>query len=223
MKPVLDEQGLRRYAAMEALSLGHGGVSAMSEISGLARSTIGRGIKDIRSGHCAPDGRVRRAGAGREPKIAQDPTLLKDLKALLAASTRGDPMCPLLWTTRSVRHLVAELARSGHVVSRTLVCELLHDLGYSLQANSKTKEGNQHIDRDAQFRYINEKAMDFLRRRPEIKASNFTFMGAVIASRRRSNPVLSKAPGLLRRFTPRNDALLVDSFILGQTLSSTAS
>ena len=163
IKPVLDEQGLRRYAAMEALSLGHGGVCAMSRISGLARSTIGRGIEDIRSGRCAPSGRVRQPGAGRKRKIDQDPTLQQDLKALVAASTRGDPMSPLLWTTRSLRNLVKELTRKGHKVSRTLVGELLHDLRYSLQANSKTKEGKQHIDRDAQFQYIADQATAFLK------------------------------------------------------------
>ena len=148
---------------MEALSLGHGGVCAMSRLSGLARSTIGRGIEDIRSGRCAPLGRLRMPGAGRKRKIDQDPTLLKDLKVLVSASTRGDPMSPLLWTTRSVRNLVRELTRMGHEVSRTLVCELLHDLGYSLQANSKTKEGSRHIDRDAQFQYISDRAVDFLK------------------------------------------------------------
>ena len=163
MRPVLDEQGRRRYVAMEALSLGHGGVSAMSRISGLARSTIGRGIEDIRSGRCAPEGRVRKPGAGRKRKTEQDPTLLKDLKALVDPSTRGDPMGPLLWTTRSLRNLVKELSKLGHKVSRTVVGELLHDLGYSLQANSKTKEGSQHIDRDTQFQYINDQAVDFLK------------------------------------------------------------
>jgi transposase len=163
MRPVLDEQGRRRYVAMEALSLGHGGVSAMSRISGLARSTIGRGIEDIRSGRCAPEGRVRKPGAGRKRKTEQDLTLLKDLKALVDPSTRGDPMGPLLWTTRSLRNLVKELSKLGHKVSRTVVGELLHDLGYSLQANSKTKEGSQHIDRDTQFQYVNDQAVDFLK------------------------------------------------------------
>ena len=135
----------------------------MSRISGLARSTIGRGIEDIRSGRCAPSGRVRQPGAGRKRKIDQDPTLQQDLKALVAASTRGDPMSPLLWTTRSLRNLVKELTRKGHKVSRTLVGELLHDLRYSLQANSKTKEGKQHIDRDAQFQYIADQATAFLK------------------------------------------------------------
>jgi transposase len=163
MGPVLDEQGLRRYVAMEALSLGHGGVSAMSRVSGLARSTIGRGIEDIRSGRLAPKGRVRMPGAGRKSRVEQDPTLLKDLKELVATSTRGDPMSPLLWTTRSLRNLAKELVRKGHEVSRTLVGELLHHLGYSLQANSKTKEGRQHIDRDAQFQYIADQASAFLK------------------------------------------------------------
>jgi len=106
---------------------------------------------------------VRKPGAGRKRKTEQDPTLLKDLKALVDPSTRGDPMGPLLWTTRSLRNLVKELSKLGHKVSRTVVGELLHDLGYSLQANSKTKEGSQHIDRDTQFQYVNDQAVDFLK------------------------------------------------------------
>ena len=104
---------------------------------------------------------MRKPGAGRKRKTEQDPTLLKDLKALVDPSTRGDPMGPLLWTTRSLRNLVKELSKLRHKVSRTVVGELLHDLGYSLQANSKTKEGSQHIDRDTQFQYINDQAVDF--------------------------------------------------------------
>jgi hypothetical protein len=99
MAPVLDEQSRRRYAAMEALSLGHGGVSAMSRISGLARSTINRGIADIRAGGSAPAGRIRKPGGGRKRKVIEDPTLLSDLKALVQPSTRGVPMQPLLWTS----------------------------------------------------------------------------------------------------------------------------
>jgi hypothetical protein len=91
MAPVLHEQSRRRYAAMEALSLGHGGVSAMSRISGLARSTINRGIADIRAGVSAPAGRIRKPGGGRKRKLIEDPTLLSDLKALVEPSTRGDP------------------------------------------------------------------------------------------------------------------------------------
>jgi len=99
MAPVLDEQSRRRFVAMEALSMGHGGVSAMSRVSGLARSTIGRGISDIEVGTSAPAGRVRRPGGGRKRKVIEDPTLLRDLKRLVEPSTRGDPMQPLLWTS----------------------------------------------------------------------------------------------------------------------------
>jgi transposase len=162
MAPVLDEQSRRRFAAMEALSLGHGGVSAMSRISGLARSTINRGIADIRAGVSAPAGRIRKPGGGRKRKVIEDPTLLSDLKALVEPSTRGDPMQPLLWTSVSLRKLASALAEKGHKVSASVVGELLHGLGYSLQANSKVKEGGGHIDRDAQFRYINDQAKRFL-------------------------------------------------------------
>src|SRR6516165_6351437 len=124
--------------------------------SGEGSRTFVRGAARLRGG-CAS------LGAGRKRKIDQDPTLQQDLKALVAASTRGDPMSPLLWTTRSLRNLVKELTRKGHKVSRTLVGELLHDLRYSLQANSKTKEGKQHIDRDAQFQYIADQATAFLK------------------------------------------------------------
>ena len=162
MAPVLDEQSRRRFAAMEALSMGHGGVSAMSRISGLARSTIGRGISDIEGGTSAPAGRIRRPGGGRKRKVVEDPTLLKALKKLVEPSTRGDPMQPLLWTSLSLRKLASTLAAQGHRVSATVVGELLHGLGYSLQANSKVKEGSQHIDRDTQFRYISDQAKAFL-------------------------------------------------------------
>ena len=162
ISPVLDEQSRRRYVAMEALSLGHGGVSAMSRISGLARSTINRGVAEIRAGVSAPAGRIRKPGGGRKRKVIEDPTLLKDLKALIEPSTRGDPMQPLLWTSLSLRMLVSGLAEQGHKVSASVLGELLHGMGYSLQANSKIKEGGGHIDRDAQFHYINDQAKRFL-------------------------------------------------------------
>ena len=162
MAPVLDEQSRRRFAAMEALSLGHGGVSAISRISGLARSTINRGIADIRAGASAPAGRIRKPGGGRKRKVIEDPTLLGDLKKLVEPCTRGDPMQPLLWSSLSLRKLVNALAEQGHKVSASVVGELLHGQGYSLQANSKVKEGGGHIDRDAQFRYINAQAKRFL-------------------------------------------------------------
>ena len=162
MAAVLDEQSRRRFVALEARLLGHGGVSAMAQISGLARSTIYRGVSDIRDKLAAPPGRVRRAGAGRKAKASTDATLVADLRALVAPATRGDPVRALLWTSRSLRTLAGELARQGHEVSHTVVGELLQGMGYRLQANSKTREGSGHIDRDAQFQYINAQAVSFL-------------------------------------------------------------
>src|SRR5580692_8176403 len=160
--PVLNEQSLRRFVAMEARALGRGGVSLMSRISGLARSTIYHGLSDIRDHVSVPLGRIRKPGGGRKKKSSEDPTLMADLKRLVEPTMRGDPMRPLLWTTRSLRNLVSALAAMGHKVSPTVLGNLLRDIGYSLQANSKTKEGGQHIDRDAQFQYINTQATAFL-------------------------------------------------------------
>jgi hypothetical protein len=162
MAAVLNEQSRRRFVALETQALGRGGVSVMSRISGLARSTIYRGLSDIRDNVSAPPGRVRREGGGRKKKTTEDPTLVVDLKSLVTPVTRGDPMRPLLWTSRSLRHLVKELAKKGHHVSPTVVGNLLRDIGYRLQANSKTREGDKHIDRDAQFEYIYRQAKAFL-------------------------------------------------------------
>jgi hypothetical protein len=162
MAPVLNEQSRRRFVALEAQALGRGGICLMSEISGLARSTIYRGLSDICDNVSAPLGRIRKEGGGRKRKTIEDPTLLVALKSLVAPVTRGDPMRPLLWTSRSLRHLVTALANKGHNVSPTLVGDLLRGMGYSLQANSKTREGDQHIDRNAQFEYINRQAKAFL-------------------------------------------------------------
>jgi Rhodopirellula transposase DDE domain len=162
MAPVLNEQSRRRFVALEAQALGRGGVSLMARISGLARSTIYHGLSDIRRKVSAPPGRVRKEGGGRKKKVFQDPTLADDLKSLVEPATRGDPTQPLLWTTRSLRNLVKGLAKKGHEVCPTVVGNLLRDMGYSLQANSKTREGDKHIDRDAQFQYINTQAKAFL-------------------------------------------------------------
>ena len=162
MAPVLNEQSRRRFVALEAQALGRGGICLMSEISGLARSTIYRGLSDICDNVSAPTGRIRKVGGGRKRKTIEDPTLLVALRSLVAPVTRGDPMRPLLWTSRSLRHLVTALAKKGHNVSPTLVGDLLRGMGYSLQANSKTREGDQHIDRNAQFEYINRQAKAFL-------------------------------------------------------------
>jgi hypothetical protein len=119
MAPVLNEQSRRRFVALEARALGRGGVSLMARISGLARSTIYHGLSDIRDKISAPPGRLRIEGGGRKRKAFEDPTLAVDLKHLVEPATRGDPMQPLLWTTRSLRNLVKELAKKGHEVCPT--------------------------------------------------------------------------------------------------------
>lgn len=162
MAPVLNEQSRRRFVALEARALGRGGVSLMARISGLARSTIDRGLSDIRDKRRPPPGRIRRPGGGRRKKTVSDTTLLAALKNLVEPVARGDPTQPLLWTTRSLRNLSKELANQGHQVCPTVVGQLLRGMGYSLQANRKTREGTQHIDRDAQFHYINDQAKSFL-------------------------------------------------------------
>jgi hypothetical protein len=162
MAVVLNEQSRRRFAALEAQSLGRGGVSLMARISGLARSTIYHGLSDIRHNLSAPCGRIRKAGGGRKKKAVEDATLVVDLEILVEPLTRGDPMQPLLWTSRSLRNLVKELANNGHKICPTVVGDLLRSMGYSLQANRKTREGGKHIDRDGQFQYINTQAKGFL-------------------------------------------------------------
>jgi transposase len=155
----LDERQRRRWAAAEARSHGRGGIAAVARATGLAENTIRKGLRELDCREQLPAGRVRRAGAGPKRRVDTDETLIEDLKRLLDGDTRGDPEQPLLWTSKSVRKLAAELRELGHVVSYRTVARLLHELGYSLQANVKTKEGNQHPDRDAQFRHINERVV----------------------------------------------------------------
>src|SRR5215831_15381421 len=120
MAPVLDEQSRRRFVALEAQALGRGGVSLMARITGLARSTIYHGLSDIRERASAPPGRIRKEGGGRKKKSVQDPSLLADLKELVEPATRGDPTQLLLWTSRSLRNLVKDLAQKGHTLSPTM-------------------------------------------------------------------------------------------------------
>jgi Rhodopirellula transposase DDE domain len=158
VRPVLDERGRRRFAAAEALAAGWGGIAAVSAATGIARSTIGYGLRELRGE--APDsalGGIRRQGAGRKPLTQTDPTLLGDLERLVDPATRGDPMSPLKWTSKSLRNLAAALCAMGHRVGHDVVGTLLKGLGYSLQGNRKTLEGSSHVDRDAQFRHIADK------------------------------------------------------------------
>jgi hypothetical protein len=157
LSPVLDERGRRRFAAAEALTAGWGGIAAVSAATGIARSTIGYGLRELRG--VAPDsalGGVRRKGAGRKPLTQTDRTLLSDLERLVDPDTRGDPMSPLKWTSKSLRNLAAALCAMGHRIGHDSVAALLKTLGYSLQGNRKTLEGSHHVDRDAQFQHIAE-------------------------------------------------------------------
>ena len=162
LAPLLDERARRLTAGAEALAIGRGGVAAVSRATGLARTTVARGVADVREGERLEPGRVRRPGAGRPPIEERDPTLRADLEALIEPTTRGDPESALRWTTRSVRNLADELVRLGHRVSHQTVSEQLHAMGYSLQANRKVLEGASHPDRDAQFGYINTMAQESL-------------------------------------------------------------
>jgi transposase len=143
-------------AAAEARAAGYGGVTAVARITGIARSTIRRGIVELCDAVTLPAGRKRRPGAGRKPLTVTDTSLLDDLRGLVEPATRGDPQAPLLWTAKSLRNLAAGLRELGHRVSHSSVRTLLQRLGYSLQANRKTREGASHPDRDAQFAYIND-------------------------------------------------------------------
>ena len=151
----LNERQRRLWAGAEALSHGPGGQAAVIRATGLAAMTVAGGMREVRDGEHLPSGRVRRAGAGRKALTESDPKLLGALQKLVAEEARGDPQSPLLWTAKSVRTLAAALRESGHPVSHETVAKYLRVLGFSLQANRKTKEGASHPDRDAQFHHIN--------------------------------------------------------------------
>jgi hypothetical protein len=155
LSPHLDERGRRSFAAGEARSAGYGGIAAVSRATGIAASTIGRGLKELACGPGLPADRVRRHGGGRKALVETNATLLDDLLALVSPSERGDPMSPLRWTCKGLRRLATELGTRGHKISHTVVGELLKQQKFSLQANRKTREGDSHPDRDAQFAHIN--------------------------------------------------------------------
>ena len=157
LDPVLDERSRRRFAAAEACAAGRGGIALVSRITGIARSTINRGLAEL--GEAASDDmprrRVRRAGGGRKKLSETDPTLLSDLQGLVEPTTRGDPQAALLWTSRSLRNLAEALRAMGHRIGHNVVADLLRQLNYSLQGNRKSHEGSDTPDRDEQFGYIN--------------------------------------------------------------------
>jgi Rhodopirellula transposase DDE domain len=174
LRPLMDERMRRQWAASEALSLPRGGVTVVAKATGLSRTTIGEGMRELRERTdlaiedeiCVSElpERVRRPGGGRHPLREDDATLIRDLEALIEPTTRGDPQSPLRWTCKSTRNLAEALALQGHQVSYPTVAVLLKALGYSLQSNRKTREGGSHADRDAQFAHISGQVRAFQER-----------------------------------------------------------
>src|SRR5437660_736553 len=161
--PHLNERSRRMLAATEALGLGYGGVSLVSRVCGLSRVTITRGISEL-AAPPLPAERIRRAGGGRWKLVVRDPRLVEVLDSLVEPLSRGDPESPLRWTCKSTRTLAGELTRRRHPDSHEKVAQLLRQMDYSLQGNRKTEEGEDHADRDGQFRHINQAVREAVRR-----------------------------------------------------------
>ena len=172
LSPVMDERMCRQWAASEASALGWGGVTSVSKATGLAWNTIKSGMRELAHRAAHPDelveDQIRRRGAGRKRLAEKDPQLLAALEELVDPATRGHPESALRWTCKSTAKLAQELTRQNHPVTDRTVARMLKEAGYSLQANRKTREGNQHPDRDAQFEHINEQVVTFHRQRQPV-------------------------------------------------------
>jgi hypothetical protein len=169
----LDERSLRLCLASDAIALGRGGITRVAEAAGVSRTTVHAGVRELKAPTAVGGAdraagkrkaRIRRPGGGRKPVEETDPALLTDLDGLLDPVTRGDPMSPLRWTSKSTTKLAGELRGKGHEVSQSTVWRLLDKLGYSMQSNRKSREGTDHPDRNAQFEFINASAKEFLER-----------------------------------------------------------
>lgn len=164
LSPHLNERMRRMVAASEMIEEGYGSISKVSRATGVSRRAITHGVEELRAiseKNFQDKIRIRKEGGGRKPVVETDPTLKNDLESLLEPATRGDPESPLIWTCKSLRVLVDELAKKNHFINHQTLANLLRDMGYSLQANRKTVEGNQSPDRNEQFEYINEKVKKF--------------------------------------------------------------
>jgi hypothetical protein len=157
LAPFLNERTRRLAVAAEAAAIGRGGIARVSRATGVSRRAIAAGLDQLKAPDALDAGRIRRPGGGRKRAVETDTTLRADLERLIDPVTRGDPESPLRWTCKSIRKLSEELRRMGHTASHRIVAELLHETGYSLQANRKTIEGKGHPDRNAQFEHINRK------------------------------------------------------------------
>jgi transposase len=162
MRPHLDERQWRLYLGSEARALGYGGIAAVARAAGVAELTVSAGVAELEAGAEPAPGRARRPGGGRKKLEDAGPGLTAALEELLEDSTRGDPVSPLKWTTKSAVNLAGELTAQGFRCGKDAVLRLLHQQGYSTQGNSMTVEGRRHPDRDGQFRYISGQVKEFL-------------------------------------------------------------
>ncbi len=161
--PHLDERQRRVLLGAEARTIGRGGIAAVARAAGVSEATVSKAVKELDApGEALPVGRARRKGGGRKPLVETDPGLVDALETLVDPATRGDPESPLRWSSKSTRELADALDEQGHRVSHVTVGRLLRAAGYSLQAAAKTREGRQHPDRDAQFRYLATTVNDYL-------------------------------------------------------------
>jgi hypothetical protein len=161
----LNEYQARLFVTEKALQLGRGGISHLSQVTGMSRVTITEGLNELRASRKlrTAAGRVRQPGGGRKKVEQTDPELSSRLRTIVEETTAGDPMSPLRWTSKSTRTIAEELTRSEHPISSVTVGRCLEEMGFTLQANVKTREGPQHPDRDAQFRYLNRQVKAFRR------------------------------------------------------------
>ena len=161
----LNEFQARIYVADKAMDWGRGGISYLSKLTGMSRTTITQAVQELESGRrmvTPPEGRVRQPGGGRKRVEEIEPKIRQQLTAIVEHTTAGDPMSLLRWTSKSTRRIAEELTRRGYAISWMTVARYLQQMGYSLQANRKTREGPQHPNRDAQFRYLHRLVKRFL-------------------------------------------------------------
>jgi len=169
LSETMNERTRRLWAGAEALAAGRGGITAVQCVTGMCYRSVVRGMREVQSASGVDPERIRASGGGRKRAEVLDPGLTAALEALVEPLSRGDPQSPLRWVLKSTRRVSQELGAQGHAAGRSLVCELLHAMGYSLQANRKTREGASHVDRNAQFEYINAQATAFLKgKRPVV-------------------------------------------------------
>lgn len=164
----LNESQARLYIAREAISFGRGGIKFMNEITGMSRTTIIKGIKELKADSLESDNRIRKKGGGRKKLEENDSQLKELLRKIMEEDTAGNPMSFVKWTNKSLHKIEKEIKRRGHIMSYRTVGRRLKKMGYSLQGNKKTFEGSTHPERDAQFHYINHVVGEFIRKRQPV-------------------------------------------------------